>query len=88
MTVAEHGETGCLPAELTTFVGRRREAAEARRLPAPASLLTLTGPGGVGKTRLAVRVAPDARRGVVDKSVITRQSGAGPGPLLHSGDLG
>ncbi|MEW1685764.1 LuxR C-terminal-related transcriptional regulator [Streptomyces sp. NPDC093594] len=62
MTEVEHGAVGCLPAELTTFVGRRRELAEARRLLAQTRLLTLTGPGGVGKTRLAMRVASDARR--------------------------
>jgi predicted ATPase/DNA-binding CsgD family transcriptional regulator len=62
VTKAEHRETGGLPAELTTFVGRREELAEARRLLSQTRLLTLTGPGGVGKTRLAMRVASDTRR--------------------------
>jgi len=53
---------GLLPAELTSFVGRRRELAEIRRLLAQGRMLTLTGFGGVGKTRLAVRVAADLRR--------------------------
>ena len=53
---------GALPAELTTFVGRRRELSEARRLLGSSRMLTLTGPGGVGKTRLALRVAAEARR--------------------------
>src|SRR5215831_7352918 len=47
--------TGNLPAELTSFVGRRGELAEVRRLLAGSRLVTLTGPGGVGKTRRAFR---------------------------------
>ena len=57
---------GNLPAELTSFVGRRRELRDAKRLLAAARLLTVTGAGGVGKTRLAARVAGDMRRGFVD----------------------
>ncbi|MFI7060772.1 ATP-binding protein [Kribbella sp. NPDC050124] len=53
---------GRLPAELTSFVGRRRELADTRRLLARSRLLTLTGAGGVGKTRLAVRMAAEVRR--------------------------
>ena len=48
---------GVLPAELTSFVGRRRELAETRKLLACSRMLTLTGVGGVGKTRLALRIA-------------------------------
>ena len=54
---------GNLPAEATTFVGRRRELAELRRTLAGARLVSLVGPGGVGKTRLAVRMATDLERG-------------------------
>lgn len=46
-----------LPVQLTTFVGREREIAEGARILADARLLTLTGPGGTGKTRLALQVA-------------------------------
>jgi non-specific serine/threonine protein kinase len=46
-----------LPLALSTFVGREREIAETKRLLALNRLLTLTGPGGSGKTRLAVAVA-------------------------------
>ena len=53
---------GALPAELTSFVGRRRELTETRRLLASSRLLTLTGVGGVGKTRLAMRMAAEVRR--------------------------
>lgn len=48
-----------LPRQLTAFVGRQREVAEVQGLLAdPACcLLTLVGPGGIGKTRLAVEAA-------------------------------
>jgi len=46
-----------LPRELTTFIGRDDELAEAKRILTSAPLLTLTGSGGVGKTRLAVELA-------------------------------
>jgi predicted ATPase/tRNA A-37 threonylcarbamoyl transferase component Bud32 len=48
-----------LPAALTSFIGRKREAAEIRRLLGQARLVTLAGPGGCGKTRLAIQVAKD-----------------------------
>ncbi|WP_371583648.1 LuxR C-terminal-related transcriptional regulator [Streptomyces sp. NBC_01314] len=50
-------EAGNLPAALTTFVGRRRDLAEVRRRLGTTRLLTLTGMGGAGKTRLALEVA-------------------------------
>jgi non-specific serine/threonine protein kinase len=45
-----------LPHELTTFVGRRQELNEIRSLLGSHRLVTLTGPGGIGKTRLGLRV--------------------------------
>lgn len=52
-----------LPADLTTFVGREPQLAELRRLLRRSRLITLTGPGGAGKTRLALRLVS----GVLDR---------------------
>jgi non-specific serine/threonine protein kinase len=52
-------DTHChnLPAELTSFVGRRKELLDLPQVLATSRLLSLTGAGGVGKTRLALRLA-------------------------------
>ncbi|MET7328362.1 LuxR C-terminal-related transcriptional regulator [Nonomuraea sp. NPDC005650] len=55
-----------LPAELNSFIGRRHEIAEVKRLLSDARLVTLIGVGGVGKTRLAMRVGFDLRRSYPD----------------------
>jgi predicted ATPase len=55
-----------LPAELTSFVGRRSELREVKRLLGTTRLLTLTGSGGAGKTRLALRAAAEMARGFPD----------------------
>ncbi len=52
---------GNLPGELSSFIGRTTEIAKVRQMLAEYRLLTLTGPGGCGKTRLALRVASEAR---------------------------
>ncbi|MDG3011673.1 LuxR family transcriptional regulator [Rhodococcus sp. D2-41] len=62
MTSAVRGKVGNLPWELTSFVGRRHEVAEVKRLLAESRLVTLTGIGGVGKTRLALHVAEQLSR--------------------------
>jgi predicted ATPase/DNA-binding NarL/FixJ family response regulator len=46
-----------LPVQLTSFIGRERELAEVELLLATSRLVTLTGPGGSGKTRLAMQLA-------------------------------
>ncbi|HYI16983.1 MAG TPA: LuxR C-terminal-related transcriptional regulator [Thermomicrobiales bacterium] len=50
-----------LPVQLTSFVGREAEIAQARSLLCRTRLLTLTGPGGSGKTRLALAIADKVR---------------------------
>jgi predicted ATPase/DNA-binding CsgD family transcriptional regulator len=57
---------GNLPAETTSFIGRRRELAELRKKLTAARLVSLVGPGGVGKTRLAIRIGTDLRRAFRD----------------------
>src|SRR5580692_1859095 len=48
-----------LPKPLTSFIGRERELAQAKRLLAASYLVTLTGPGGSGKTRLCIALAAE-----------------------------
>jgi predicted ATPase len=55
-----------LPVEVTSFVGRERELAEIRGLLATTHLLTLTGTGGCGKTRLAVKLGETVLDGFAD----------------------
>ena len=57
---------GNLPAETSSFVGRRHEQAEIRKKLASARLVSLVGPGGVGKTRLALRASAELSRGFRD----------------------
>lgn len=58
--------TGNLPAEVTSFVGRRDELATAKRLLPATRVLTLLGPGGVGKTRLSRQVGAATARAFPD----------------------
>jgi DNA-binding CsgD family transcriptional regulator len=55
-----------LPAEPTPFIGRKDELLEIKRRFTDTRLLTLTGPGGIGKTRLALKVARDAEDDFAD----------------------
>ena len=57
-----------IPLELTSFVGRREELAEVKTLLATSRLVTLTGIGGVGKTRLALRAAAEVAADFPDGS--------------------
>ncbi len=59
-----------LPAQLTSFVGREAQISDVRQILADNRLVTLTGAGGVGKTRMVVQIAAQTdgrirRRGVV-----------------------
>ncbi|MFY1620982.1 helix-turn-helix transcriptional regulator [Micromonospora sp. WMMD736] len=57
LRVADEPAAHNLPARFTNFIGRRKEIAELRDLITANRLVTLTGAGGAGKTRLAVEVA-------------------------------
>jgi predicted ATPase/DNA-binding XRE family transcriptional regulator len=59
---------GNFPVPLTSFVGRTRELAEVARLLGSSRLLTLTGAGGCGKTRLALAAAQAARAAFADSA--------------------
>jgi predicted ATPase/DNA-binding CsgD family transcriptional regulator/Tfp pilus assembly protein PilF len=59
--------SGNLPAEPNSFIGRERDLAELARLLGEVRALTLSGPGGIGKTRLAIQLA---------RNVIAQGSGA------------
>ncbi len=55
-----------LPRQLTSFIGRERELQELKRLLERSRLLTLTGPGGSGKTRLGLQLAAEVTGGFPD----------------------
>src|SRR5579864_6030638 len=74
---------GGLRGELTEFVGRRAELARVREALEGARLVTLTGPGGIGKTRLALQVAAGAARAFDDGVRLTELGGLrDPGLLV------
>ncbi|MCL2584894.1 MAG: LuxR C-terminal-related transcriptional regulator [Streptosporangiales bacterium] len=73
---------GQLPAEVTGFVGRSAELARITRLLAAARMVTVTGPGGVGKTRVALRAAAQAAPGYADGAYLAELSGLRDGELL------
>ena len=57
---------GNLPAEPNSFIGRERDLAELAKLLNEVRALTLSGPGGIGKTRLAMRLAREVITGAAD----------------------
>jgi non-specific serine/threonine protein kinase len=64
---ARAGRTvGNIPLELTSFVGRRGELSDVKQLLSSSRLVTLTGIGGVGKTRLSLRAAGEMRQDFAD----------------------
>jgi predicted ATPase/DNA-binding CsgD family transcriptional regulator len=57
-----YGRTSGFPGEYSSFVGRRKDLSSARSVLGATRLLTIVGPGGVGKTRFAVRLVDSVRR--------------------------
>ena len=76
-----------LPVQLTSFVGRDAELTQLRELLAQNRVVTLTGAGGVGKTRLAIQVAA-AAGGRVRRRGVVCGSGADHRPRAGGGDGG
>jgi predicted ATPase/DNA-binding CsgD family transcriptional regulator len=73
---------GELPVEVTGFVGRYRELTQLSSLLRTARLVTVTGPGGVGKTRLALRVAAQCAEQYADGVHLVQLSGLSDSELL------
>ena len=84
-----------LPQQLTSFVGRERELAEAKELLGKTRLLTLLGMGGLGKTRLSLQIGADlldeypgrrlVRRPRADHRSVARPERGGAGPRRARG---
>jgi non-specific serine/threonine protein kinase len=72
-----------LPAELSSFVGREPQLAELRRFLRKSRLITLTGPGGAGKTRLALRLAAEVLDRHPDGAWLVDLASLGDGRLLE-----
>ncbi|MEV6443909.1 LuxR C-terminal-related transcriptional regulator [Amycolatopsis sp. NPDC051716] len=68
--------------DLTSYVGRAEDEAQVRRLLGASRLVTLTGPGGVGKTRLACRVAGSVTRAFSDGVAMAGFAGLRDGTLV------
>jgi predicted ATPase/DNA-binding CsgD family transcriptional regulator len=73
---------GNLPAAVTSFVGRRREIERVRHSLTVSRLVTLTGGGGVGKTRLALEVAAHSRRAFADGVWLVNLAAVNDGDLI------
>jgi predicted ATPase/class 3 adenylate cyclase len=82
VTIAER--TSNLPAQVSSFIGRDRELSELRALVASSRLVTLTGSGGCGKTRLGLQVAAELADGsgdgvwLVDLAAVTDENAVAP----------
>ena len=80
-----------LPAQLSTFIGRARELSEVRALVDSSRMVTLTGAGGCGKTRLSLQVAAEMLDGAGDGVWLVELAAVSDPdavPLVISGALG
>jgi hypothetical protein len=76
---------GNLPAQATSFIGREKDLAEVATLLRAARLVTLTGVGGVGKTRLAMQVAAEISVDYADGAWVVELAAVGdPGAVGHA----
>lgn len=74
-----------LPAEVSSFIGRERELGELKVLLRRTRLLTLAGPGGAGKTRLALELARDAAGSYPDGAAFVELADLADPALVPSG---
>ncbi|MER5837785.1 hypothetical protein ABT116_45490, partial [Streptomyces sp. NPDC002130] len=88
MSTTTESRLGNLPNEITSFVGRRVEVSETKRLLSLSRLTTLTGEGGVGKSRIAQQVAGQVARAFDDGVWLVELSGHGHGPGGADGVIG
>jgi class 3 adenylate cyclase len=79
---------GNLPANLSSFIGRERELDDLVRMTHESRLLTLVGPGGIGKTRLAIEFARSLENSFPDGAWLVDLSGAGTGQRRLARDSG
>jgi predicted ATPase/DNA-binding CsgD family transcriptional regulator len=77
-----NGGRTSLPAELTPFMGRERELSELSRIVHGTRLLSLLGPAGIGKTRLALRLAALAGRRFPDGARLVQLAPVADGALI------
>ena len=71
-----------LPRNMSTFVGRQSDLTEVKQIIAQAPLVTLTGPGGVGKTRLALQLAAEMLDTFVDGAWLVELEALTDGSLV------
>jgi predicted ATPase/class 3 adenylate cyclase len=73
-----------LPTQLTSFVGREADVEEAKRILGGSRLLTLTGPGGIGKTRLSLQLAAEVSSSFPDGTYFVALSAVTDPDLIPS----
>lgn len=75
-------EARTVPARLSSFIGRKKEMAELRRLSAHTRVLTIVGPGGAGKTRLATEFARQQQDRFADGALLVELAEVRDGSLV------
>ncbi|HVU77589.1 MAG TPA: tetratricopeptide repeat protein [Gaiellaceae bacterium] len=82
LTAVGAGRAFGLPAEASSFVGRRRELAQLGSLLSRTRLLTLAGTGGAGKTRLALELGRTVESGFADGAALVELAPLADGQLV------
>jgi non-specific serine/threonine protein kinase len=75
-------EVRAIPARLSSFIGRKKEIAQLRRLSAHTRVLTILGPGGAGKTRLATEFARQQQDRFADGALLVELAEVRDGSLV------